>query len=66
MAAASAGAGDVVLAEGDAMVSNFTVVLAADATVVACVLVLATAVTGVLVAAPLGATGSAGWRGNAG
>jgi len=62
VAAASAGAGDVVLAEGDAMVSNFTVVLAADVTVVACVLVLATAFT----AAPLGATGSAGWRGNAG
>ena len=65
MAAASAGAGDVILDVGDAMVSNFTVVLAADATVVACVFVLAAAVTGILVAAPLGATGSAGWRGNA-
>ena len=66
MVAASAGAGDVVLAEGDTMLSNFTVVLAADATVVACVFVLATAVTGILVAAPLGATGSAGWWGNGG
>ena len=56
----------MVLAEGDTMLSNFTVVLAADATVVACVFVLATAVTGILVAAPLGATGSAGWRGNGG
>ena len=56
----------MVLAEGEAVVSNFTVVLAVDAMVVACAVVLAAVVTGVLVAAALGATGSAGWRGNEG